>query len=212
MLTSSQTCDRNRNRNGDCDQLPNLCLFSTKCAKARCARCKQFVFKNLRRRPQWRATSPSHKKLTSLAGEPCIHRSSEVGFRSPLTESVHPNGSPRLNRIADGASNTILFAEKYSRCTSKQNVPYPNGGSFWAYSVTGYLAQPFHAGKSSANTNQVFALLCYLSRSLACREASIICRGTARAGATGITAGALCPCLVRSAGAGGTGRAATRLR
>jgi prepilin-type processing-associated H-X9-DG protein len=30
----------------------------------------------------------------------------------------------------DGTSNTILFAERYARCT---NSTYPEGGSFWAY-------------------------------------------------------------------------------
>jgi prepilin-type N-terminal cleavage/methylation domain-containing protein len=61
-------------------------------------------------------------------------------------EVVNSNGSPSLNGITDGTSNTILLAEKYSRCTSKQDIPYPNGGSFWAYSVVGPLEQPFHPG------------------------------------------------------------------
>lgn len=41
----------------------------------------------------------------------------------------------------DGTSNTILFAEKYARCT---NFSYPEGGNFWAYWDTGLTAQPLH--------------------------------------------------------------------
>ncbi|HYT89136.1 MAG TPA: DUF1559 domain-containing protein [Gemmataceae bacterium] len=43
----------------------------------------------------------------------------------------------------DGASNTILFAEKYAVCT---NITYPYGGTGWAYSETGPLAVPLHPG------------------------------------------------------------------
>ncbi|HEV3444126.1 MAG TPA: hypothetical protein VG099_05745, partial [Gemmataceae bacterium] len=42
-----------------------------------------------------------------------------------------------------GTSKTILFAEKYARCTRQL---YPDGGNFWAYSLTGALAEPKHPG------------------------------------------------------------------
>jgi hypothetical protein len=40
----------------------------------------------------------------------------------------------------DGTSNTILYAEKYARCT---DALYPEGGSFWAYAGTGFVP-PLH--------------------------------------------------------------------
>jgi prepilin-type N-terminal cleavage/methylation domain-containing protein len=46
-------------------------------------------------------------------------------------------------KFQDGTSNTILFAEKYARCT---NPGYPEGGSFWAYWITGPFVQPLHPG------------------------------------------------------------------
>jgi prepilin-type N-terminal cleavage/methylation domain-containing protein len=52
-----------------------------------------------------------------------------------------PQGRTRLTDITDGTSNTILFAEKYVRCT---DYWVRDGGSFWAYEVTGPLARPLH--------------------------------------------------------------------
>jgi prepilin-type N-terminal cleavage/methylation domain-containing protein len=53
---------------------------------------------------------------------------------------VHVQGEPRLpGSFPDGTSNTLLFAEKYARCT---NEMYPYGGTGWAYSQTGTLAVP----------------------------------------------------------------------
>jgi prepilin-type processing-associated H-X9-DG protein len=43
--------------------------------------------------------------------------------------------------LPDGTSNTILFAEKYARCT---NAGYTDGGSFWAYAVLGNGVRPLH--------------------------------------------------------------------
>lgn len=45
--------------------------------------------------------------------------------------------------IADGASNTILLAEKYAQCF---NGNYPVGGNYWAYYFTGPNLQPYHPG------------------------------------------------------------------
>jgi prepilin-type processing-associated H-X9-DG protein len=57
---------------------------------------------------------------------------------------LDPQGASRLSAsFSDGTSNTILFAEKYSRCT---NFAWPEGGSFWAYWITDRSSQPLHAG------------------------------------------------------------------
>jgi prepilin-type N-terminal cleavage/methylation domain-containing protein len=63
----------------------------------------------------------------------------------PLTWKIlSPEGAPRLSPgfFLDGTSNTILFAEKYARCTNL--TAYTEGGSFWAYWVTGTAVQPLH--------------------------------------------------------------------
>jgi prepilin-type N-terminal cleavage/methylation domain-containing protein len=57
---------------------------------------------------------------------------------------LNPQGAARIpTTFEDGTSNTILFAEKYARCT---NFAWYEGGSFWAYWVTDRSAQPLHAG------------------------------------------------------------------
>jgi prepilin-type N-terminal cleavage/methylation domain-containing protein len=62
----------------------------------------------------------------------------------PDGELVNPQGAARIPAsFPDGTSNTILFAEKYARCT---NFAWPEGGSFWAYWVTDGSAQPLHPG------------------------------------------------------------------
>jgi prepilin-type N-terminal cleavage/methylation domain-containing protein len=53
-----------------------------------------------------------------------------------------PQGQPHLpNTFRDGPSNTVLFAEKYARCTAPN---WPEGGSFWAYANTRSDTQPLH--------------------------------------------------------------------
>jgi prepilin-type N-terminal cleavage/methylation domain-containing protein len=63
----------------------------------------------------------------------------------PNGELRNPQGNPSYNwTFQDGASNTILAAEKYARC---QFYAYPDGGSFWAYWLTGQpQTLPLHAG------------------------------------------------------------------
>jgi prepilin-type processing-associated H-X9-DG protein len=56
---------------------------------------------------------------------------------------LNPQRYTRLSDIRDGTSATILYAEKYARCTSPA---WPEGGSFWAYAETAPVAQPLHAG------------------------------------------------------------------
>ncbi|HEY1188294.1 MAG TPA: DUF1559 domain-containing protein [Gemmata sp.] len=48
-----------------------------------------------------------------------------------------------LATFPDGASNTILFTEKFAQCF---NGNYPAGGSFWAYYFTGSGLVPYHPG------------------------------------------------------------------
>jgi prepilin-type N-terminal cleavage/methylation domain-containing protein len=45
-----------------------------------------------------------------------------------------------LGTVIDGLSNTILYAEKYARCTSKSMQL--DGGTFWAYCASGVLDLP----------------------------------------------------------------------
>jgi type II secretory pathway pseudopilin PulG len=52
------------------------------------------------------------------------------------------DGRTRLADITDGTSSTILYAEKYARCTGPV---WPEGGSLWAYAET-LRPQPLHAG------------------------------------------------------------------
>jgi hypothetical protein len=61
----------------------------------------------------------------------------------PNGELRDTEGKTRLTDITDGTSNTILFAEKYARCTK---YPFMEGGNFWAYWVTGNTVQPLHPG------------------------------------------------------------------
>jgi prepilin-type N-terminal cleavage/methylation domain-containing protein len=55
----------------------------------------------------------------------------------------NPQGRTRIADITDGTSNTILYAEKYARCTST-SMPQTGGegGSLWAYCATRNLDLP----------------------------------------------------------------------
>jgi prepilin-type N-terminal cleavage/methylation domain-containing protein len=63
----------------------------------------------------------------------------------PNGELRLPQGSPRIPQtFQDGTSNTILIAEKYSRC---QYYSFRDGGSFWGYWLTRQpQTLPLHAG------------------------------------------------------------------
>jgi prepilin-type N-terminal cleavage/methylation domain-containing protein len=62
---------------------------------------------------------------------------------APPWDLLNPQGCPRLRSSFEpaGTSNTILFAEKYARCS---NDYFPEGGSLWAYWITGPAVQPYH--------------------------------------------------------------------
>jgi prepilin-type N-terminal cleavage/methylation domain-containing protein len=51
-----------------------------------------------------------------------------------------PQGKRRLLTITDGTSNTILYAEKYARCTSTRLAL--DGGNLWAYCASGVFDLP----------------------------------------------------------------------
>ncbi|AMV24783.1 putative major pilin subunit [Gemmata sp. SH-PL17] len=57
--------------------------------------------------------------------------------------SAPDNKALLLATFPDGASNTILFTEKYAQCF---NGSYPAGGNMWAYYFTGSGLQPYHPG------------------------------------------------------------------
>jgi hypothetical protein len=45
-----------------------------------------------------------------------------------------PQGKTCLSDIPDGLSNTILYAEKYARCSNRtMALPFREGGAAWAY-------------------------------------------------------------------------------
>jgi prepilin-type N-terminal cleavage/methylation domain-containing protein len=52
----------------------------------------------------------------------------------------NPQGKTCLLAIADGASNTILYAEKYAHCTSTSAAL--DGGNLWAYCATAVFDLP----------------------------------------------------------------------
>jgi type II secretory pathway pseudopilin PulG len=61
----------------------------------------------------------------------------------PTYKHMDTRGRPSLNTtFGDGSSNTILFVEKYARCTHEWW--FPDGGSFWAYDKTDHLVRPLH--------------------------------------------------------------------
>src|SRR5262249_3569868 len=59
---------------------------------------------------------------------------------SAYPDRNNSQGKRRLTEITDGTSNTILYAEKYARCTSSSLGL--EGGNFWAYCANGRIDFP----------------------------------------------------------------------
>src|SRR5262249_52088588 len=58
---------------------------------------------------------------------------------------VGGDGKRTFLSITDGTSNTIFFGEKYARCNLPNSL-LEEGGSFWAYDITGSFELPYHPG------------------------------------------------------------------
>ncbi len=69
-------------------------------------------------------------------GASCYAVNSQVSAGTP----GDPQGKRRLLTITDGTSNTILYAEKYARCTRAS--PALDGASLWAYCASSLFDLP----------------------------------------------------------------------
>jgi prepilin-type N-terminal cleavage/methylation domain-containing protein len=64
------------------------------------------------------------------------HNGMVIGINdlSTYPPTSNPQGKTRITDIQDGASNTILHAEKYARCSNTTMAPaFRDGGTAWAY-------------------------------------------------------------------------------
>jgi prepilin-type N-terminal cleavage/methylation domain-containing protein len=70
-------------------------------------------------------------------GVQCYVPNAQVNAKNDLTvtpPTTDPQGKNRLCDVIDGTSNTILYAEKYARCTNTfMAPPFREGGTAWAY-------------------------------------------------------------------------------
>jgi prepilin-type N-terminal cleavage/methylation domain-containing protein len=71
-------------------------------------------------------------------GASCYGPNALIAGKADLTTkpyTVNSQGKARIDDITDGTSNTVLYAEKYGRCTNTTLAPqFQDGGTAWAYS------------------------------------------------------------------------------
>jgi prepilin-type N-terminal cleavage/methylation domain-containing protein len=88
-----------------------------------------------------------------------------------------PQGKTCLSDIPDGLSNTILYAEKYARCSNKTMVPaFQSGGSAWAYCTSPafpWLPPPMDLPMQGFQPGFAIAALANFGAPNAIREGSI---------------------------------------
>ncbi len=95
--------------------------------------------------PSAPASGQAHDSVWNTWGVTSYAVNAQVVTRvSPTGAITDPDHKALLlATFPDGASNTILFTEKYAQCL---NGSYPAGGNFWAYYFTGSGLQPYHPG------------------------------------------------------------------
>lgn len=102
-------------------------------------------------------------------GAACYAGNSQAFSKNDL-ESVPPKGSGPQGRIripndfSDGTSQTILYAEKYARCTSASMSPAAgDGGNLWAYCTSAVLDLPPPMNQPHSPFHASFAIIGYMA-------------------------------------------------
>jgi prepilin-type N-terminal cleavage/methylation domain-containing protein len=112
-------------------------------------------------------------------GAACYAVNSQASTKNDLTSSppkgFGPQGRRRIpNDFADGTSHTILYAEKYARCTSTSMPPAAaDGGNLWAYCASKELDLPPPMGPPYKPFHASFAVTGYLGLSTTIGPVSI---------------------------------------
>src|SRR5262249_32377248 len=80
--------------------------------------------------------------VNGISGTPIAWGASSYAVNSQVSSPIphNPQGKRRLLSITDGTSNTILYAEKYARCTSTSMAL--DGGNLWAYCASAVFDLP----------------------------------------------------------------------
>ena len=81
-------------------------------------------------------------RVNGISGNPIAWGAASYAGNGQVHAPIprNPQGKTRLGDITDGASNTILYAEKYALCTSTSLAL--DGGNLWAYCASGVFDLP----------------------------------------------------------------------